>query len=76
MENIAGVIRPSDKRLIWGVMHNLRPQGCGKTQRWSVVAATFAIGSTSAIALCREFDMDPEELLEGFPCDMCDQSDV
>lgn len=74
-KNIAGVIRPTDSRLLWGVMHNLTPRDGGKTQRWVVVRDVFAVGSTSAIALCREFDLDPDELLDGPECEYCNESE-
>lgn len=30
--------------------------------RWSAVRDTFSVGSTTAKSLCREFDMDPDEV--------------
>lgn len=32
------------------------------TPRWSAVGATFRIGSTSAVALCKAFGQKPEEI--------------
>ena len=57
------------RKIVWGVVHNLRhaddttPRDepgplCGAT--WGKVAHVCGLGSTSAIALCREFDVDPD----------------
>lgn len=56
-----------DRDLIWGVMHNLKGPSKyrhrGK-ERWVIVMEVFAVGSTVAHALCREFDLDPDEVLK------------
>jgi hypothetical protein len=55
----------TERNLIAGVMRNLRGPA-GNTYgrpRWAIVTDVFALGSTSAQALCREFDLDPDEML-------------
>lgn len=54
-----------ERDLIGNVMRNL----CGPSgntygrPRWAVVMDVFALGSTSARQLCREFEMDPDHML-------------
>lgn len=56
----------AERDLIEGVMRNLQgPAGnTYGSPRWAIVTDVFAIGSTSACALCREFGLDPEEYLK------------
>jgi hypothetical protein len=56
--------RPDDSRLVWGAMHNMLPQRSGWHLRWGVVAEIFGISSYSAHLLCREFDLDPDDILQ------------
>lgn len=56
-ESITGVIRPSDKELVERAVRNARRPGY---QKWAGVMDVFAVGSTSAQALCREFGLDPD----------------
>lgn len=53
-----------DRDLIWGVMHNMRGDNRSGTPRWVLVRNLFAVGSTVAHALCREFELDPDEVLK------------
>lgn len=56
----------AERDLIHGVMRNLQGPA-GNTYgrpRWAIVTDVFAIGSTSARALCREFGLDPDEQLK------------
>ncbi|QLG96678.1 hypothetical protein HZF02_32695 (plasmid) [Pseudomonas yamanorum] len=55
-------IQFDERDLIERVMHNMRP--CKRRQlRWILVRDTFGVGSTVAYAMCREFNLDPEENL-------------
>lgn len=54
-----------ERDLIRRVLLNL-PRATGRKPRqfrWVVVRDLFGVGSTVANALCREFDMDPEEMI-------------
>lgn len=57
MESITGVIRPSDKALVERAVRNAHRPGY---QKWAGVMDVFAVGSTSARALCMEFGLDPD----------------
>ena len=71
-ENIRGVVRPSDKELVRRAMQNLRaPVGTIYQLRWVSVKDVFAVGSTTAVHLCKEFGHDPDESLPGSMCEMC-----
>lgn len=37
--------------------------------RWSTIGRVFALGSTSAINLCRQFNVDPQKVV--FMCPVC-----
>ena len=41
----------------------MRPQRPGIDPRWVTVRNSFGLGSTSARALCREYGLDPEEIV-------------
>ena len=51
--------------LIWGVMHNLHGNRRNTLPRWALVRDAFGTGSGVATALCRRFDLDPDEVLKG-----------
>jgi len=56
----------NERDLIRNVLRNLQGPA-GNTYgrpRWAIVTDVFAIGSTAAHALCREFDLEPDELLK------------
>lgn len=62
MITLAG-IKFDERDLIRRVLMNL-PRAKRKhlqQERWVVVHNRFAVGSTVAYALCREFGLDPEE---------------
>jgi hypothetical protein len=61
--------------LVRNAVCNARPRGPGRHVRWSAVSDALAVGSTSAIALCRIFDRDPHEQLEGPVCEYCATTD-
>jgi len=58
-ESITGVVRPSDKALVERAVRNARRPGY---QKWAGVMDVFAVGSTSARALCVEFGLDPDAI--------------
>lgn len=45
-------------------MKNLRNHGPYPRMRWALVKETFAVGSTTAAELCRQFNLDPDELIK------------
>lgn len=54
----------AERDLLWGVMHNIRGIDRHGTARWVRVMKTFGCGSSVAYALCREFELDPDEVLK------------
>lgn len=53
------------RKLLWAVVRNARsyyPKGT-KHARWIAVKDTCGCGSTSAMELCREFGVDPDEIV-------------
>ena len=55
----------NERDLIGRVMRNAKPvrsKGSG-TYRWSWVCDRFGVGSTVAAALCKEFGLDPDEMV-------------
>lgn len=57
--------------LIRRAVRNARPRDPGVHVRWSAIEYAFGVGSTVAIALCRHYDMDPDEQIEGPECERC-----
>lgn len=56
------------RRVAWGVVHNARRLGQVQTvgrPLWSLVMELTGQGSTSARELCREFEVDPDEIITG-----------
>lgn len=62
-KSIAGITRPSDRELLRRAVTYAVNDTKRRTERWILVRNLFHIGSTTAIALCREFDLDPGEEL-------------
>ncbi len=52
-----------ERRLLAYVMKHMRSPTRYTQPRWAVVRDMFGVGSTVAHALCREFDLDPDDLL-------------
>jgi len=50
-----------ERRLLAYVMKYMRSPTRHKQKRWVVVMGMFGVGSTVAHALCREFDLDPDD---------------
>lgn len=50
--------------LIWGVMRNLHGNRRNTLPRWALVRNAFGTGSGVAAALCRRFNLNPEEVLK------------
>jgi hypothetical protein len=65
------------RKLVWGAVHNAgRLITSGRTQRWSAVAEALGVGSTAAHQLCRDHQLDPDELVgRGDECGGCEVED-
>lgn len=59
---LAGV-QVDERAMLAAAMRKMRPTRV-PTMRWALVRDHFAIASTQAYALCREFSLDPEEKLK------------
>jgi hypothetical protein len=71
-ESITGVARPSDTELLRRAITYVKaPMGTFGQSRWSCVASMLQVGSTTAIILCREAGVDPDEPLDGGMCEVC-----
>jgi len=71
-KSITGIDMPSDSELLRRAIINARPQrGQTQVQRWVCVKDVFAVGSTTAMLLCREAGLDPDKLLDGTLCEGC-----
>ena len=53
------------RRLVCGGVHNAGAYGRSKRPRWAFVRRVFAVGSTTAWALCVEHGLDPDEEVGG-----------
>lgn len=62
MLNLAGN-EFDEQDLIGRVMQNIRGNSRNPQPRWVLVRDQFAVGSTVSKALCREFDLDPDEVI-------------
>lgn len=60
MLNLAGH-QYEERRLLAYVMKYMRSPTRHKQKRWVVVMNTFGVGSTVAHALCREFELNPDD---------------
>lgn len=64
--DIAAIAEPSvndisDTELLGRAVRNAR--GSYRQVRWSVIADTFALGSTYSAQLCRKYGVDPHEMV-------------
>jgi hypothetical protein len=50
---------------------NARARDGKKVPRWAAVRDLFAVGSTTAMAVCRGYGFDPHEEVPGFVCERC-----
>ena len=57
------------ERLISNWFRNVRSRSAGPMPLWACVTDAFAIGRTSAIALCEEFGHDPDREVPGLVVD-------
>jgi len=54
-----------DRKLVERAVRNMCPlRGERNKQRWVLAMRLFGVGSTVAYALCREFNLDPEEIIK------------
>lgn len=58
-------------RLVERAVRNASPHTAGESPRWVAVMDTFATGSTTAMEICRAFDLDPHERVPGPNCISC-----
>jgi hypothetical protein len=61
----------SDADLVERAVRNARPRGTGKFVRWSAVGEAFGLGSTSSMALCKRFGLNPDDQIDGPVCEVC-----
>lgn len=59
------VIGYSDEELIKRAVVHPAHRLAGDMPRWAVVKVVFCTGSTVAKALCRRFNVDPDEIVKG-----------
>ena len=57
--------------LVERAVRNAVPHTAGPSERWVAVRDTFATGSTVSIEICRAYDLDPHEILNGIDCIVC-----
>lgn len=55
-------------------VRNARPHRTLPAPRWVAVRDVFGYGSTTSVALCRRFGLDPYEDVQGVRCD-CEDSE-
>ena len=61
----------SYEKLVINAMRNAKPRIAGDAKRWVAVMDAFATGSTVAIKLCKHFNLDPFEIVDGVHCISC-----
>ena len=49
-------------------VRNVRPHNTCDMPRWTAVRDVFGYGSTTSVALCRAFGLDPHERVRGIQC--------
>ena len=54
----------TEGELVWRAVRNVHGSKRNLLQRWSLVRNVFGTGSGVAIALCRRFNLDPDEILK------------
>lgn len=62
----------TQKDMFERALRNAKPRDCGEAPRWVAVMDTFALGSTYAHMLCRNFGLDPDEMVAGARCVACE----
>lgn len=55
------------RRLVERAVRNARPNPGHDAVRWGCVKSIFGVGSTRAQDLCREFGLDPDDVLRTMP---------
>ena len=72
VESITHIDRPSDQKLVYHAVINARPANAKiGVPRWICVRDVFAVGGTTAMLLCREAGLNPDEFLNGQFCNDC-----
>ena len=64
----------SDRDLIAKAIEFARPHRTTEARRWVAVMDIFGVGSTTAMALCKRFGLDPHETRPGILCHCEDES--
>jgi len=64
--------RAYDLRLVEYAARNAGRIASNLAPRWSHVVEAFGVGSTSACEICRRFELDPDEVIGGNPCERCE----
>lgn len=50
------------QRLVWGAVHNAG-RGCLSQPRWCAVMDALGVGSSTAVGLCHEHRLNPDDLV-------------
>lgn len=58
----------SMRELVERAVRCARPTRTTDAPRWVAIMDTFGLGSTSATQLCREFNLNPHEIVPGARC--------
>ena len=59
------------KELVERAVRNAKSHKAGDSVRWAAVADVFAVGSTMATELCKQYKLDPDEQISGVRCLGC-----
>lgn len=62
----------SAEDLVRRAVMNSRPAAPGRWPRWVAIHETFALGSGYSRELCHLMGLDPEELINGETCEVCE----
>lgn len=62
---LAHGVHYTERKLVEGVLRNMKQQNLGRHRRprWAVITQVFGVGSGVAHGICREFGYDPEEMI-------------
>lgn len=62
---LAHGVHYTERKLVEGVLRNMKQQNLGRRRRprWAVITQVFGVGSGVAHGICLEFGYDPEEMI-------------
>ena len=66
----------SAEDLVMRALKGCKPKRLGPAARWVAVRDTFGFGSTYSVELCCLFGLNPDEVIRGVHCDVCDSEDT